>query len=234
MVHFSAHSVLSRGFFLLLASLVGFSPASAQGSDEVRFGEPRFEGVGCENPDEDIIATVSPDGGELSVGFQAPSMAIERDEFSHSRELSVNCALILPITGDNEFRVQVQKIDYRGFVSLPKGAKAKLKATYFTRHEFGETKKRRVQFRTRKKGKLVRKRQVVFKNSRRRYKDIDFFKRGTLKPRWSRCMSDVELVLDTSLSVKTNRKRELAQVELNSYDLTQARSKFVVKYQNCD
>jgi hypothetical protein len=113
-----------RQTFLLVVTLTATLPALASGS--IRLGIPGYGGTGC--PAGSASVTLSPDAKSLSILFD--SYVAEAGP-SAGRSLDrKTCNVAIPVHIPQGFSVSVFKIDYRGFVSVPRG-QAQFNVEYF-------------------------------------------------------------------------------------------------------
>lgn len=96
-------------------------------ADDISLGYPAYGGNGC--PNGSASATLSPDGKSLSVIFDQFITEAGRNLGKTMDRKSCNIAI--PVHVPNGFSISILAVDYRGFVSLPQGATAKLQAEYF-------------------------------------------------------------------------------------------------------
>ena len=110
------------GTLLLAAALItGVNPAFAADKVEIS-GNVAANGNGCSK--DDVAATVSPDGQELSILFS--KFIAEGDKPKESRK---NCNLTIPIKVPQGFQVSLYDADYRGYVAPE--TTGDLRAEYF-------------------------------------------------------------------------------------------------------
>ncbi len=111
---------------ILTMSLLSIS-ISALAQDDIALGIPGYGGNGC--PAGTASVTLSPDAKALSIIFDqfiaeaGPNIGKTLDRKS--------CNIAIPVHVPSGFSVSVIAVDYRGFVSLPRNAMAKLQAEYF-------------------------------------------------------------------------------------------------------
>ena len=112
------------GKLLLVATLIGMSTFAF--SDDIRLGIPGYGGTGC--PGGSASVTLSPDAQTLSILFD---QYVAEAGSSHGRTLDrKTCNVAIPVHVPQGFSVSVFKIDYRGFVSVPRG-EANFNVEYF-------------------------------------------------------------------------------------------------------
>ncbi len=175
---------------LLLSSLSTFA-------DTISLGQPAFGGTGC--PQGTVGAAVSPDGKSLSILFDE-FMVEAQGKTTVARK---NCNIAIPIHIPNGYSVSVVSIDYRGYVSLPKGASARFTAEYFFAGLQGPAYAR------------------DFVGS---YDDEYTItnKLGLQALVWSPCGTQPNLRINAAMLARTNSKKELALATLDSADVNAA------------
>jgi hypothetical protein len=106
---------------LLASSLTAFA------QDSIQLGYPAYGGNGC--PAGTASAVVSPDGKSLSIIFD--QFTTEAGQGSGRTMDRKSCNIAVPVHVPNGYSISILSVDYRGFVSLPQGASARLTAEYF-------------------------------------------------------------------------------------------------------
>lgn len=106
---------------LLASSLTAFA------QDTIQLGYPASGGNGC--PAGSASAVVSPDGKSLSIIFD--QFIAEAGPASGRTMDRKSCNIAVPVHVPNGYSISIIAVDYRGFVSLPQGATARLTAEYF-------------------------------------------------------------------------------------------------------
>lgn len=96
-------------------------------ADTIQLGYPAYGGNGC--PAGTASAVVSPDGSALSIIFD--QFTTEAGQGSGRTMDRKSCNIAVPVHVPNGFSISIIAVDYRGFVSLPQGASARLTAEYF-------------------------------------------------------------------------------------------------------
>lgn len=161
----------------------------------ITLGDPAHGGSGC--PSGTISATLSPDETELSILFDDYYVEAGGDQRNTVRK---SCNLAIPVEIPAGFSVSILSADYRGYVSLPSKAQARFTTEYFFAGEKGK------------------KNTTVWKG----YTDEDFDVSDLFDVTgkvWTQCGKDTILRINTSLLVRTNRKKEEALAILDSADL---------------
>jgi hypothetical protein len=109
---------------LSLALLTTGMGAMAQ---DIRLGHPAYGGNGC--PAGTASASVSPDAKSLSIIFD--QFMVEAGAATGRTLDRKSCNIAIPVHVPSGFSISLVAVDYRGFVSLPRGAMARLSAEYF-------------------------------------------------------------------------------------------------------
>lgn len=174
---------------LLLTSQVAHSRG-------LELGEPTYGGTGC--PMGTAAVALSPDNSQLSILFDqyvveaGGAKTIDRK----------NCNIAIPIHVPQGYSVSVMKIDYRGFLALPSGARAQLSVNYFLPGS----------------GRGVNSTKTFYGPS-----TSDYLKQDNLGLEaivWSACGADTILRANTSLHAQTNSRREQALATVDSADVS--------------
>jgi hypothetical protein len=114
---------LVAAWAVVTASVV--SQAMAQ--DDIKLGVPAYGGTGC--PSGTASVTLSPDSKTLSVLFD---QFIAEAGSSVGRTLDRrSCNLAIPVNIPSGYSVSLFQVDYRGFVSIPRGGSGQFRAEYF-------------------------------------------------------------------------------------------------------
>lgn len=100
---------------------------NAFAQDTIQLGYPTTGGNGC--PAGSASASVSPDGSSLSIIFD--QFIAEAGPASGRTMDRKSCNVAVPVHVPNGFSISIIAVDYRGFVSLPQGASARMTAEYF-------------------------------------------------------------------------------------------------------
>ena len=133
--------------------------------------------------------------------------------FDGKRVARKSCNIAIPVHVPNGFSVSIIDVDYRGYNSLPRGAQSRFKAEYFFAGNRGPRYVKRF------RGSL----------------DDDFTlsnKLGVMANVWSRCGADVNLRVNTSMVVRTNRRRAEAFSTVDSADFS-AGLVYHLKWRRC-
>ncbi len=178
---------------LCLATLAISTTAMADLND-IQLGVPGYGGNGC--PANTASVTLSDDKKSLSVIFD--QFIVEAGGMNKSLERK-SCNIAIPVHVPQGLSVSVIDVDYRGYVSLPSQASARLTAEYFLAGSRGPKFDKTFTGRTDT--------DYTFKN------DI-----GVEAVVWSPCGADTILRVNAAMLVKTNRYRDEAMATVDSAD----------------
>jgi hypothetical protein len=173
----------------------------------IYLGHPGYGGNGC--PAGSATTTLSPDGKSLSILF---------DEFfveagGRKRIARKSCNIAIPVHVPQGMSVSIVDVDYRGYVSIPRGGQGKFRAEYFFAGNRGPT------FQKRFRGGF----------------DDDYTLSSPLALSalvWSRCGADVNLRVNTSMMVRSNRQKDDALATVDSADFN-AGLVYHLKWKRC-
>jgi len=164
-------------------------------ADDISLGIPGYGGSGC--PAGSVSTTLSPDAKSLTLIF---------DQFITEAGRSVgktmdrkNCQIAIPLHVPQGLSVSIIAIDYRGFVSIPRGGMARFSSEYFLAGSVGPR----------------------FDREFRGPQDTDYLvtnQIGVVGQVWSACGADTNLRASASMLVKTNAFREDATATVDSAD----------------
>jgi hypothetical protein len=193
-------------FLTTLTLGVSINMAQANG---ITLGQPGYGGNGC--PAGSADATLSPDQKSITILFD--QFLVEAG--SNGKRLDrKSCNIAIPVHVPQGFSVSIVDVDYRGYVSLPKQAEARLSSEYFFAGGSGP--------------KFVR--QFLGRT------DEDYEVRdtlGILARVWSPCGASTLLRVNTSMLVRTNSKLEDALATVDSADI-QAGTVYHLQFRTCD
>jgi len=96
-------------------------------SSQILLGEPVSAGTGC--PAGSTAAVLSPDQQELSILFD--NFVAQTDTLSRKTTDRKNCSIAVPVTVPQGYSIALFQVDYRGYNSLPAGARSQLAIDYF-------------------------------------------------------------------------------------------------------
>ena len=175
---------------------------------------PTYAGTGC--PQGTASATLSPDGKTLSVLFdayvaQASGVSLARDE--------KGCQINIPFIVPPGYAVQVVKMDYRGFTSLPAGARSTFGAG-FRYLEVG--------------GRATGARRVMRASVMLGPKSENFMLSSVLRgPEFSPCGQNFVLAAESAVNVQSNRSGEATTSTVDSLDGVQTPVVYSLRWQRC-
>lgn len=175
-----------------------------------RLGEPDFRGNGCGR--NTASASISDDRQTLSVLFD--SYIAEVGGALRQRADRKACNILIPIEVPRGYSVAVFKVDYRGFNSLPAGAKAEFKMDYF----FG--------------GRVGPRNIQSFEGPL----ENDFITNNNISTQimeWSPCGRQMVLRAHSVMTLRTNREGEQALSTIDSADF-QAGVTFKLQWRRCE
>lgn len=186
--------VLFAGILAMAQAMVQVAEAR-QFNDGIVLGNPIIGGTGC--PGGSASATVSPDGSAISVLF---------DNFVTQAQGATRvdrkaCSIAIPVHVPQGFSVSVIQVDYRGFNSLPSGARSQFNAEYFFAGRPGP------RFSERFAGPLQE----------------DYTVSTPLQLNamvWSACGADTNLRANASIMTTTNFRGEQAMTTVDSADIS--------------
>lgn len=188
---------MKKTIIALVATLLSLG---ANASNDIALGEPSYGGTGC--PQGTVGITLSPDAKVLSLIF---------DQYMAEAGKSVGktldrktCNLSVPIHVPQGMSVSVLKVDYRGYTYVPKNAEAKFNVEYFLKSFNSST--------------TGPKASRTFKG----YVDSDYLisnQLGLSAVVWSACGEDINLRVNSSMTAKTNAKKEDVLATVDSTDI---------------
>lgn len=184
---------------LLLTALVSLFALGAHAADDISLGEPSYGGTGC--PQGSVGITLSPDAKVLSLIFD--SYVAEAGKSAGKTLQRQTCNLSVPIHVPQGMSVSVLKVDYRGYVYAPKGTSAQFNVEYFLKSFNGST-----------TGPKVSK---SFSNYDNDY--IISNQLGLQAVVWSACGEDVNLRVNSSMTAKSNAKKDDVLATVDSVDV---------------
>ena len=200
---------MKKSFKLLFAVVASVLMGVQAQAEDIRLGQPGYGGNGC--PMGTASATLSPDNKALSIIFD--EFIVEVGGRNGKRIARKSCNIAIPVHVPNGFSVSIIDVDYRGYNSLPRGARSRFKAEYFFAGRRGPSYLKRF------RGSL----------------DDDFIlsnKLGVMANIWSRCGADVNLRVNTSMVVRTNSRRAEAFSTVDSADF-RAGLVYHLKWRRC-
>ncbi|HEY8278364.1 MAG TPA: DUF4360 domain-containing protein [Bdellovibrionota bacterium] len=179
----------------ILLSLLVLSVSPDALADGIRLGDPSYGGTGC--PGGSASVSLSPDQKAISILFDQYVVEAGGSK-SFDRK---NCNIAVPVHVPQGYSVAVMAIDYRGFVQLPRGARANLMVNYFLAGG----------------GRGVTSNKSFYGESSQEYVTTD--RLGLESIVWSACGASTILRANTSMLVQSNSRREQAMATVDSADI---------------
>ena len=164
---------------------------------DIRLGQPGYGGTGC--PRGTASATLSPDKKSLSILFDRYYAEAGRSAGKTIDRKTCNVAI--PVHVPQGFSISIFKIDYRGFVSVPRGGQAKFNVEYFFAGSRGPSFAKTFRGATEKEYLLTNK-----------------IGMGALV--WTPCGKSVNLRVNSSILARTNSRRTDVLATVDSADVT--------------
>jgi hypothetical protein len=192
----------------IAALLIGSSFAGTAFADDIALGEPGYGGTGC--PDGSASVTLSPDAKSLSILFD--EYYVEAGGSTNKSLDRKSCNIAIPVHVPQGLSVSILTIDYRGFNSLPSGARSVFNVEYFFAGQKGPT------FSKTFNGKLEK----------------DYLITNKLQATalvWSACGADVNLRTNSSIRVQTTQNKD-ALATVDSEDINAA-IKYQLQWKKC-
>lgn len=184
------------GTLLSIATTVGVSifASSASAQSVIQLGQPGYGGTGC--PSNSASVSLSPDQSSLSILFDQYVV-----EAGNGRSMDrKSCNIAIPVRVPQGYSISVFQVDYRGFNSLPAGARATFNVEYFFAGSRG-----------------VRQAKSFYGPAANLYELTDHLTAEATV--WSACGADTNLRVNTSMLVQTNRRQDLAMATVDSADV---------------
>lgn len=174
---------------LLVLTNVGFAAA-----DDIRLGVPKYGGNGC--PLNSASAALSEDAKSLSIIFD--QFVVEAGGMNKAIERK-SCNIAIPVHVPQGLSISIVNVDYRGYVSLPEQASARLTAEYFLAGSQGP-----------RYDKLF----IGQTDTDYTFKNVI----GISAQVWTPCGADTILRVNAAMLVKTNNYRDEAMATVDSAD----------------
>jgi hypothetical protein len=176
---------------------------------------PTYAGTGC--PSGTLNAAISPDQKTLSILFDA-YIAEAGGNSGNSRSL-LSCQINIPFQVPAGYRVQVVKMDYRGFTALPAATRSGFAAGFrYLESDLRETDGHR----------MLRKKVFVGP-----LQDNFTLTSVIHHDRWSPCGKPFVLAAESRLTVISNRANERVFSTIDSLDAVQLPVKFSLRWKKC-
>lgn len=182
------------GCLVSIAFALG-SASTASANIGLQLGMPGYGGTGC--PANSASVTLSPDQSSLSILFDQYVV-----EAGNGRQFDrKSCNIAIPVRVPQGYSISVFQVDYRGFNSLPAGARSTFNVDYFFAGSRG-----------------VRQSKTFWGPSANLYELTDHLTAEAVV--WSACGAETNLRVNTNMFVQTNRRGELAMSTVDSADVT--------------
>ncbi len=166
-------------------------------ADDIALGIPGYGGNGC--PSGSVDTVLAPDAKTLSILFD--QFVTEAGRSSGKSIDRKSCNLAIPVHVPQGYSISLIGIDYRGYVSAPRGTTAQLNVEYFFGGSSGPK----------------------YNNTFLTPHDSDYTLTNNLVASalvWSPCGADVNLRVNASMLTRTNAKRDDVFATVDSADVT--------------
>lgn len=188
--------IMRSNLKLLKAALLALTISGSQlvHADDIQLGTPIYGGTGC--PAGTASAVLSQDAKSLSLIFD--QFVVEAGGGNRMLERK-SCNVAIPVHVPQGLSVSVVNVDYRGYVSLPMQASARMTAEYFLAGSVGPRFDK------------------VFLGKT----DTDYQFSNQLNVNaivWSPCGADTILRVNAAMLVRTNRFNDQATATVDSAD----------------
>lgn len=178
----------------LCLGLMTLSNVAMADLNDINLGVPGYGGNGC--PANSASVTLSDDKKSLSIIFD--QFIVEAGGMNKTIERKT-CNIAIPVHVPQGFSISIIDVDYRGYVSLPSQASARLTAEYFLAGSLGPRFDKTFVGRT----------------------DTDYTFNNAIGVQaqiWSPCGADTILRVNAAMLVRTNRYRDEALATVDSAD----------------
>lgn len=118
--------LLNRTLSVLTFALALAGVSESASAQSLQLGYPGYGGNGC--PQGSASVSLSPDNQQLSILFDSYLVQTGGGGPTVDRK---TCNLSIPVTVPNGYSFSIIQADYRGFNSLPRGARSQLSVEYF-------------------------------------------------------------------------------------------------------
>lgn len=186
-----------RSLLKLSAMLVTLALSASAFADDIYLGEPGYAGTGC--PAGSASVTLSPDSKQLSILFD--QYLLEAGGITGRRNDRKSCNIAIPVHVPQGFSVSIFAIDYRGYNLIPQGGQSRFQVEYFFAGQRGPSAQR------------------IFSGPT----DSDFTFTNNLQATalvWSACGADVNLRVNSSMTLQTNNRGDQAMSSVDSMDIS--------------
>jgi hypothetical protein len=198
---------------LILTAVMCLMSVGAYAANDIALGEPSYGGTGC--PQGTVGITLSPDSKVLSLIFD--QYMAEAGKSAGKTLERKTCNLSVPIHVPQGLSVSVLKVDYRGYVYAPKGAQVNFNVEYFLKSFNSST----------TGPKAAR----TFKGPY----DSEYLvsnQLGLSALVWSACGEDINLRVNSSITARTNPKKDDVLATVDSTDIA-AGIIYQLQWQKC-
>ena len=198
-----------KKLFATLLTLSTVLTTNAKDMNDIQLGIPGYGGNGC--PQSSASVTLSPDKKSLSIIFD--EFFAEAGEMAGKRMDRKSCSIAIPVHVPQGFSVSLVDVDYRGYVSVPRGGQARFSSEYFFAGSRGPR----------------------FSKTFRGEYDNDYLFSNNLVLTglvWSKCGADVNLRVNASMLARSNRWGDDALATVDSADVT-AGIKYQLQWKRC-
>ena len=181
---------------MAIVATLGTLSQTAFAAPDIRLGHPGYGGTGC--PQGSASATLSPDRKSLSILFDT-YVAEAGDSVGKSIDRKT-CNIAVPVTVPQGYSISVFKVDYRGYVSVPRGGQARFDVKYFFAGKPG----------------------VAYRKTFRGGSDQDYLLSNNIGVRalvWSACGAKTNLRINSSMLARANRQRDDVLATVDSADI---------------
>ncbi|UOF01298.1 DUF4360 domain-containing protein [Bdellovibrio reynosensis] len=181
---------------MLLAILGMLTAISFEANaNQLRLGQPAYGGTGC--PAGSASVTLSPDQQAVSILFDS----YVTEAGGGRRVDRKSCNISVPVHVPQGYSVAVFQVDYRGFVSVPRGAMSRFDAEYFWAGARGPR---------------------VSRTFSGPISDVYTVSDGLLASAlvWTPCGANVNLRVNTSMMAQTNARNEQTLATVDSADIS--------------
>ncbi|HEX4925113.1 MAG TPA: DUF4360 domain-containing protein [Bdellovibrionales bacterium] len=190
--------------------------ADSEWANGMSIGQPSYGGTGC--PGGTASAILSPDRKTLSMLFD--QFIAEAGNPSGLRNSVKNCQLQIPVHVPAGYRVQVVRMDYRGYNLVP----ARGKTSYSALYTFNEKKAAKALT------KRVR-RQRIFNGP---LNDVYTLVGRVRGQHWSKCGEDFTLYVHSQVQAVTNNQMEQTMATVDSLDASGTDElKYHLRWKSC-
>lgn len=201
--------VILLSFGQIIADEFGVGDADELVRKGLQLGDPIVGGSGC--PAGTSAAVLSPDATQLSILFDEYIVEVGSNNKKINRK---SCNFAIPVLIPAGYSVSVFKVDYRGYMYIPRGGMGRFSAEYF----------------------FVGRRGMKVNKSFRGGTDDEFLIDNNVAisaQNWSICGKDTIIRVNSSILLKTNNNYEDAFASIDSADIDSG-VVFSLNWKKCD